>query len=97
MTNKNWNRVPGILQTVTQTFSTESERESVMAFHTKLQSLNKLGKLESTFTNMLTNIDKNIKWREQHEDQIINWIMVNHNSASGILMTVSMILLLLII
>lgn len=79
--NKSWTRVPSVLQSATKTFSTQSEKESVTSFQSELKSKNQLGNLESTFNAMVTVIDKNIKWREQNENQIINWINENHNSS----------------
>ena len=82
MMNQSWTRVPSILSTVTKTFSTKEERDSVTEFQKELETSDRLGPLESTFTDILTVIDKNIKWREQNEAQIIDWINSNHNSTT---------------
>ena len=36
--------------------------------------------LEGTFDNVMTTIDKNIKWREENEQKIVNWINENGNA-----------------
>jgi len=82
MMNQSWTRLPGILQTVTKTFSTQEERESVVEFQKQLESSDQLGGLESTFTGILGVIDANIKWRTENEGPIIEWINSNH-SANG--------------
>lgn len=95
--NKSWNMVPSILQTVSKTFSTEDEKQAVIDFRNKLKAGNKLANLDSTFTSMLSVIDKNINWRGTNEDVIVNWISDNYNSAAKFQITLGLMLAMFII
>ena len=39
--------------------------------------------LDGTFDNIMTTIDKNIKWREENEQNIVEWIKNNEAGEEG--------------
>ena len=39
--------------------------------------------LDGTFDNIMTKIDKNIKWREENEQNIVEWIKNNEAGEGG--------------
>lgn len=39
--------------------------------------------LDGTFDNIMTTIDKNIKWREDNEQNFVDWIKNNENGEGG--------------
>ena len=81
---------------MTGTFSTSEEKNSVISFKEKLISEEKLGTLEGTFDSILQTIDKNIIWRNENEERIVDWIKSQENSASKMSVTSIIFLSLLI-
>ena len=53
MTDESWTRVPSVLTTVTGTFSTNDEKESVRQFRTQIEKEEKIGNLGSTFDKII--------------------------------------------
>ena len=80
MSEKSWTRVPSILNTVTGTFSTIEKLDEVEKFREKLEGEGKIGSLASTFDSINEKILKNIKWREENEERIVNWIKSQEES-----------------
>ena len=39
--------------------------------------------LDGTFDTIMTTIDKNIKWREENEQNIVDWIKNNETGEEG--------------
>jgi len=77
MTDESWTRVPSVLTTVTGTFSTNDEKESVEQFRTQIEKEEKIGNLGSTFDKIIVKIDKNIKWRKDNQEAIVSYIKGN--------------------
>jgi len=74
MMNKSYRRVPSILSSATSTFSTEAEKQSVIDFQQKLTTDGQLGSLQGTFDNIYVQIDKNIAWRKENQQKIVDYI-----------------------
>ena len=80
--NQSWTRFPAILNRVTDSFSTLAEKQSVVDFRSKVVESVDLGKhqktFDKTFDKILVKIDKNIQWRNDNMDRIVNWIQSSH-------------------
>ena len=88
MMNKSYRRVPSILSSATNTFSTPEEKQTVKEFEQKLKTEDKFGSLQGTFDSIygdyfnfkssskmcLVQIDKNIAWREANQQKIVDYI-----------------------
>ncbi|CBY38947.1 unnamed protein product [Oikopleura dioica] len=80
---ESWTRASSILTTCTSTFSTSVLKQKVQSFRdSKKTDIEEMG-LDGTFDNIMTTIDKNIKWREDNEQNFVDWIKNNENGEGG--------------
>ena len=68
---------------MTETFSTQAELDDVLKFASDLNNSGKMSDLTSTFDRIETTISKNIKWRRENEDSVVNWLKARQNNSGS--------------